>query len=57
VPVRQANRTTAFSFDYTFTSDDWSIGKVTFWAVAWLQNARDALPADNEAISAPTKVN
>jgi len=57
VPVRPANRTTAFSFDYTFTSDDRSIGKVTFWAVAWLQNARDALPADNEAISAPTKVN
>ena len=56
VPVRSANRTTDFTFNYTFTSDDATIGKVTFRAVAIVINARDALPADNEAISAPTKV-
>jgi PKD repeat protein len=56
VPVRPANRTTDFSFSYTFTADDASVGKVTFRAVANLINARDALPADNESISMPTKV-
>jgi hypothetical protein len=57
VPVRPSNRTTDFNFSYTFTSDDASIGKVTFKAVAAITNARDALPADNEAIaSPPTKV-
>lgn len=56
VPVRGANRTTPFSFNYTFTSDDAAIGKVTFKAVANLVSARDALPADNEAIASPTKV-
>lgn len=58
VPVRQGNRTTRFDFNYTFTSDDAKVGKVTFKADAILVNARDALPADNEAISSPpTKVN
>jgi len=56
VPVRGGNRTTVFAFSYTFTSADAALGKVTFKAVANLQNARDALPADNEAISPPTKV-
>lgn len=56
VPVRGGNRTTDFNFSYTFTPDDGAIGKVTFRAVATLPNARDALPADNEAISSPTKV-
>lgn len=56
VPVRSGNRTTDVSFSYTFTSDDASVGKVTFKAVATLLGARDALPADNEAISSPTKV-
>lgn len=55
VSVRPANRTTDFTFSYTFTSDDASVGKVTFKAVAIL-GARDALPADNEAIASPTKV-
>ena len=57
VPVRAANRTTDFSFSYTFTADDARVGKVTFKAVANVFSARDALPADNEAIAAPTKVN
>ncbi|PYP18739.1 MAG: hypothetical protein DMD54_04535, partial [Gemmatimonadetes bacterium] len=56
VPVRSSNRTTDFNFSYTFTSADAQIGKVTFRAVANLSGARDALPADNEAVAAPTKV-
>jgi len=56
VPVRPGNRTTDFNFSYTFTNDDASIGKVTFKAVATIRDARDALPADNEAIASPTKV-
>jgi PKD repeat protein len=56
VPVRGANRTTPFSFNYTFTSDDAALGKVTFKAVATISGARDALPSDNTAIALPTKV-
>ena len=56
VPLSSGNRTTDFSFSYTFTPGDASIGKVTFKAVANLVGARDALPADNEAIAPPTKV-
>jgi len=57
VPVRSGNRTTAFTFKYTFTMDDASIKKVTFKAIATIVDARDALPADNEAISSPpTKI-
>lgn len=55
LPTR--NRITSVAFSYTFTPDDAIIGKVTFKAVALLVNARDALPADNEAIGSPTKVN
>ena len=55
LPTR--NRVTSVAFSYTFTSDDAIIGKVTFRAVALLVNARDALPADNQAIGSPTKVN
>ncbi|HEU0246914.1 MAG TPA: PKD domain-containing protein [Gaiellaceae bacterium] len=57
VPIRSGGRTTDFKFSYTFTSADAAVGKVTFKAVASLVNARDAAPADNEAISLPTKVN
>jgi hypothetical protein len=56
VPVRPSNRTTDFNFSYTFTSADAQVGKVTFKAVANVVGARDALPADNEAIAPPTKV-
>jgi hypothetical protein len=56
VPVRPSNRTTNFAFSYTFTNDDAAMGKVTFRAVANLVGARDALPANNEAIALPTKV-
>jgi len=57
VPVVQAGRTTDFSFNYTFKSDDATVGKVSFEAVATIIGARDALPADNTAISLPTKIN
>ena len=57
VPVRPANRTTDYGFSYTFTAADAQVGKVTFKAVANIFGARDALPADNEAIAPPTKVN
>jgi hypothetical protein len=57
VPVRPSNRTTEFNFSYTFTPDDALLGKITFRAVATIQNGRDVLPADNEAIASPTKVN
>jgi hypothetical protein len=56
VPVRSGNRTTDFNFSYTFTNADAQLGKVTFKAVAILLGARDALPADNEAVAPPTKV-
>lgn len=56
VPVRPSNRTTDFNFSYTFTADDARVGKVTFKAIATIVDGRDALPADNEAIAAPTTV-
>jgi len=56
VPLRSANRTTAFAFNYTFTSADAELGKVTFQAVATIQGARDALPADNTVVALPTNV-
>ena len=55
LPTR--NRVTSVAFSYTFTPDDAIIGKVTFRAVVYLGSGRDALPADNEAIGSPTKVN
>ena len=56
VPTNPKSGTTEFAFTYTFTPDDAQIGKVTFRAVAVVAGVRDALPADNEAISPPTKV-
>jgi hypothetical protein len=56
VPVRPANRTTDFKFSYTFANEDGLTGSITFQAIATLNNARDAAPGDNVAISLPTKV-
>jgi PKD repeat protein len=56
VPVRSGNRTTNFSLNYTFSPQDAQFGKVTFKAIVHLLNARDAFPADNEAISTPPTV-
>jgi PKD domain-containing protein len=50
------NKVTSFDFNYTFTAADGAIGKVTFEAVAAIVSARDALSADNTAISEPTRV-
>lgn len=55
VPAKPGHHTTQFTFSYTFTSGDATIGKVTFEAIATIQGARDALPADNMTI-ATTKV-
>lgn len=52
----RAGRATRASFDVTFTAADALVGKVTFRAYVTLVGARDAIPADNEAISGPTKV-
>ena len=57
VPVRSGNRTTDFAFSYTFTAEDKALGKVTFKAIANMLSGRDALSADNEAVSSPTKIN
>lgn len=52
----RAMRLTPFAFSYTFTTADAAIGKVNFKAEAVIPGVRDALPADNVAISLPTKV-
>jgi PKD repeat protein len=56
VPILAGGRTTPVSFSYTFTNADAAVGKVSFKAIATIIGARDPLPADNEAISTPTKV-
>jgi len=60
LPVRSANRTTAFTFNYTFTAEDARTGKVTFKAMAFILDTPDFggddWPMDNVAISLPTKV-
>jgi hypothetical protein len=55
-PVRTSGRTTSFAINYTFTAADAAVGKVTFRAVAELNGARDALPADNDVAALATKV-
>jgi len=54
--IQLRKRATPFAFSYTFTADDAALGKVTFKAVATIVGVRDALPADNEVVSLPTKV-
>ena len=56
LPVRGGNRTTSFSFSYTFAPEDATLGKISFQAVATVQSARDAIPTDNTFISLPTTV-
>jgi PKD repeat protein len=50
------NRLASLTIDYTFTDADAALGKVTFKAYAIIEDARDAIPADNQAIAYPTKV-
>jgi hypothetical protein len=56
VPVRKGGRTTDFSINYTFTSDDAALGSVNFKAIATIVDHRDALPTNNEAVALPTRV-
>ena len=68
VPV-SSNKAVNFDFSYTFTAacptgtasgtrcGDSTIGTVTFEAIASIVGARDALPANNTAISLPVSVN
>lgn len=58
VPVRTGNRTTTFTFNYTFTAEDARIGKVTFRALAFILNdtGGDDWPVDNDVISYPTRI-
>jgi hypothetical protein len=56
VPVMKLKKTVTFSFNYTFTNDDLAVGKVSFRAIATIQNARDAVSGDNTATSPPTLV-
>jgi hypothetical protein len=59
VPVMKKPKSTLFSLDYTFTSDDLAVGKVTFQVVVTILGQRpaiDAFPADNTATSPATVV-
>lgn len=56
VPLRAGNRTTSFSFSYTFSKEDLAAGKISFRVTAGIVNGRDALPTDNELIAPPTVV-
>jgi hypothetical protein len=53
VPARLGNKTKLFTFHYTFTVQDAQVGKVSFRAVATINEARDAFPQDNTVISLP----
>ncbi len=63
VPARSANRTTAFTFNYTFTAEDARNGKVTFRTMAFILDVCDinteecdAWPVDNYITALPTRV-
>lgn len=56
VAARSSNRTTEFTFNYTFTPADAALGKVTFKAEAYINGYSDMLSGDNTVISLPTKV-
>jgi PKD repeat protein len=57
VPVSNGSKTVPVTMSYTFSQDDAAVGKVTFQIVTQVPGGRDAIPADNTAISSPTKVN
>lgn len=56
IAVQSSPATTDFIFFYTPTDADAAIGKVTFKAIARLQNADDSWPADNEFITFPMTI-
>lgn len=49
-------KTVDLSFNYVFTSDDATLGKLPFKAVATIQGARDAVNSDNTQTSPPTLI-
>ncbi len=55
--IAAGKKGTSVVLSYTFRADDKAVGKVTFKATATINGARDALPADNEIVALPTKVN
>jgi PKD repeat protein len=56
IPVDGTGRLASVSIPYTFTADDGALGKATFKVTVSIVGARDAVPADNTAISLPTKI-
>ena len=56
VGVMKLKKTVDISFNYMFTSDDATIGKLPFKAVVTIQGARDAVTSDNTQTSAPTLI-
>lgn len=56
VGVMGPKKALTFPFKYTFTVEDAEAGKVSFRAVATIQNARDAAEGDNVATTFPTLV-
>jgi PKD repeat protein len=56
VPPTRVNKSTPFTFNYTFTYADAQAGSVTFKAEVMLQGQRDLQPADNTYISLPVRV-
>ena len=56
VGVMKLKKIVDISFNYTFTSDDATIGKLPFKAVVTIQGARDAVNSDNTQTSAPTLI-
>jgi hypothetical protein len=51
ISLTMGKNTIPFAFSYTFTQTDAAFGKVTFEAVATIQGARDAFPADNTTLA------
>ena len=56
IQTQRASEAAPFDFVYTFTAEDATAGTVTFRAVATVVGVRDARPADNAAVAAPTEV-
>ena len=56
VGVMRLKKAIDFSFNYVFTAEDASIGKLPFKAVATIEGARDAANGDNAATSPATLV-
>jgi hypothetical protein len=56
VPLQKGNKTTQFSFNYTFSAQDAQAGKVIFRAIVYIEGARDSFPVDNVAVAIPPTV-